>query len=402
VNKTTRTYLYHPREGGGLAAADRRHMKIHETRRRACRAPAFAGVVCFIILLILLLPINAQAHAVAKNFIQLQVEGNTVHGQWTISLDDLAQTAKLANRDPAFLQSFALEHLPISADGKPCTLTPDVPQERPDLAFIATCPAPVSKLTVDYGPFLKLDPLYATLISVSEGDSTYSGRLSARKPSIIFVAGTIGQWQEFKEYLHEGMWHIWLGYDHILFLTSLLLSAAFILGKDHTWQPRDGFTGTFIQVLKIVTAFTVAHSITLSLVMFDIIALPSRFVESCIALSIAIAAANNLRPVLHKKLWLLTFCFGLIHGMGFASALKELGLPDNARWVALAAFNLGVEIGQVSIVAVVLPFIYAMRRSVTYRRFVFPIISALIIAIALIWFTQRAFNLTLLNGVFGE
>ena len=289
-----------------------------------------------------------------------------------------------------------------------CTPSKQQPEDTlngiiPDLVFEGECAATISKLTVDYSPFLVIDPQYGCLAAITSGDSTYSGQFSAQRPYVVFQAGKVDQWQQFRDYLHEGIWHIWLGYDHILFLTSLLLSAAFILRKeDHTWQPRDGFTGTFLQVLKIVTAFTLAHSITLSLVIFNIISLPSRFVESTIALSIAIAAANNLRPVLHKKLWLLTFCFGLIHGMGFATALKELGLPDNARWIALVAFNIGVEIGQVSIVIGVLPFIYWMRRSAVYRRYIFRIISGLIIAISLIWFTQRAFELTLLKGVFGQ
>ena len=123
--------------------------------------------------------------------------------------------------------------------------------------------------------------------------------------------------------------------------------------------------------------------------------------ESGIALSIAIAATNNLRPTLSRGLWVLTFCFGLIHGMGFADALKELGLPDNARWLALMAFNIGVEVGQVSIVTAVLPILYWMRHKPVYRRVILRVISLLIIAVALIWFTQRAFEITLLKGMLG-
>jgi hypothetical protein len=359
----------------------------------------------FLVILFFISP--AHAHKIADTYLRIQVKGSTIRGEWNISLDDLAKTAGLS--DKRFMKNFALDHLHISTGDNRCTLHSIAPKPKdtlngtaPDIVFEGECATTISKLTVDYSPFLTIDPLYATLAAITSGTSTWSGQLSMQKPIVVFQAGKVDPWQEFKDYLHEGIWHIWLGYDHILFLISLLLSAAFVLGKNHTWEPRDGFTGTFVQVLKIVTAFTLAHSITLSLVIFDIISLPSRFVESTIALSIAIAAANNLRPVLHKKLWQLAFCFGLIHGMGFASALKELGLPDNARWTALVAFNLGVEIGQVSIVAVTLPFIYRMRRSAFYRHYIFKIMSTLIIAIALIWFTQRAFGLTLLKGVFGE
>ncbi len=364
-------------------------------------------------LIMLLLPTPAHAHKIADSYLRMQIDGKSIRGEWDIALYDLAKTAGLDDQqknDRPFLKNFALDHLHVSLGGSRCALHPidPLPSDTlngnvPDLVFEGECAATISKLTIDYSPYLIIDPQYACLAAITSGASTYSGQLSAQKPYFVFEAGTVDKWQQFKDYLHEGIWHIWLGYDHILFLTSLLLSAAFVLRKeDHTWQPRDGFTGTFLQVLKIVTAFTLAHSITLSLVIFDIISLPSRFVESTIALSIAIAAANNLRPVLHKRLWLLTFCFGLIHGMGFAGALKELGLPDNARWIALVAFNLGVEIGQVSIVIAVLPLIYRMRHSTVYRHTIFRIISGLIIAIALIWFTQRAFGLTLLKGVFGE
>ena len=361
-------------------------------------------------LIMLLYPVTVEAHKIADSYLRLQIDGKTIRGEWDIALYDLAKTAGLDDQqkgDVGFLKNFALDHLHVSS-GNRCTLKPTeaTPADSlngrdPDLVFTGECETTISKLTIDYSPYLIIDPQYACLVAITSGGSSYSGALSVQKPYFVFQAGVVSQWQQFKDYLHEGIWHIWLGYDHILFLTSLLLSAAFVL-KDHTWQPRDGFTGTFLQVLKIVTAFTLAHSITLSLVIFDVISLPSRFVESTIALSIAIAAANNLRPVLHKRLWLLTFCFGLIHGMGFAGALKELGLPDNARWIALLAFNLGVEIGQVSIVIGVLPLIYWVRHSTVYRRNIFRIISGLIIAIALIWFTQRAFALTLLQSLLGD
>ena len=114
-------------------------------------------------------------------------------------------------------------------------------------------------------------------------------------------------------------------------------------------------------MFKVVTAFTVAHSITLSLAALGVISLPSRLVESAIAASVVLAALNNVCPVVYGGRWIIAFCFGLIHGFGFASVLTDLGLPQDSLLLALVAFNLGVELGQLAIVAVFLPIAYALR-----------------------------------------
>ena len=344
------------------------------------------------------------------SYLRLHIDGKTIRGEWNIDLYNLAITAGLndkAKNSQHTLRGFALDHLLISADSGNCTLHIDKKSDNePDdvissyLSFEGECPLKINSLTIDYSPFLGIGLQHGALVYLATGQNDYTAALSAQNYSFTFQIGGADRWQQFGNYLHEGVWHIWLGYDHILFLFSLLLSAAFIV-RDGEWQPREDFTGAFVQVLKIVTSFTIAHSITLSLVIFGAISLPSRLVESVIALSIAVAAANNLRPVLHQKLWLLTFGFGLIHGMGFANALQELGLPNSARWMALVAFNLGVEIGQVSIVVLILPVIYWMRRFAIYRRLILRIVSAQIIAVALLWFTQRAIAVTLLKGILG-
>jgi hypothetical protein len=171
----------------------------------------------------------------------------------------------------------------------------------------------------------------------------------------------------------------------------------------------------------VVTAFTLAHSITLSLAALQVISLPSRLVESAIALSVVIAALNNLRgtrwsslaaasgaraatgaspssggPAIDRvqsRLWVLAFCFGLIHGFGFASVLSDLGLPQGALVLALVGFNLGVEIGQLAIVAVFLPLAFAMRGTRFYQLGVLKIGSLVVAALASWWLAQRLFDL---------
>jgi len=146
----------------------------------------------------------------------------------------------------------------------------------------------------------------------------------------------------------------------------------------------------------VVTAFTVAHSITLSLAALEVIDLPSRWVESAIAASVILAALNNLLVVAGPGRWLFAFAFGLIHGFGFASVLSDLGLPHDSLLLALVAFNLGVELGQLAVVAVFLPLAWSLRDQWIYRRGLLAGGSLLVIAIASVWLVERVFDLKLL------
>ena len=196
---------------------------------------------------------------------------------------------------------------------------------------------------------------------------------------------------QFLDFAREGVWHIWIGFDHILFLLSLLLPAV-LVASSATRARADAFAPVLIDVLKVVTAFTVAHSITLSLAALSVVQLPSRFVESAIALSVVLAAINNIRPIVRERRWLVAFSFGLIHGFGFASVLADLGLPQEALLLALVAFNLGVEAGQLAIVCAFLPVAYALRATIFYRRIVLHAGSAAIAAIAAVWLAERALD----------
>jgi hypothetical protein len=179
---------------------------------------------------------------------------------------------------------------------------------------------------------------------------------------------------QFVDYLRDGVWHIWIGFDHILFLLSLLLPAVGVWPLLHAprrhgaWQPVGRFGQAFWDVLRIVTAFTVAHSITLTLATLGVLALPSRLVESAIAASVVLAALNNVWPSFTAGAGSWPFLFGLVHGFGFASVLADLGLPQGTLVLALLGFNLGVEAGQLAIVAVFLPLAFALRRTWLYRR----------------------------------
>ena len=185
--------------------------------------------------------------------------------------------------------------------------------------------------------------------------------------------------QVIERYTEAGIAHIFLGYDHIAFL------AAVVLWARRLWP-----------VVKVVTAFTVAHSITLSLAALDIVRIPSSIIEPAIAASIVYVAAENFLSRDVDKRGRDTFCFGLVHGFGFASALQEFGLPRDALVPALASFNLGVEIGQIAIVSLVVPALLGMdrvltpsRRAPTRPAFAVYALSVVIIGLGSYWFLDR-------------
>lgn len=215
-----------------------------------------------------------------------------------------------------------------------------------------------------------------------------TGILSAQNSELVFRDQPGSLWAEVYRYIREGVWHIWIGSDHILFLFSLLLPAA-MLWQRNKWVPCDDLKFVYVQVLQVVTAFTLAHSITLALGGFGVVHVPSAIAESLIALSVIFAALNNILPLVRKRLWLVTFGFGLIHGFGFASVLEGLGLPAASRGFMLFGFNIGVELGQLAILAVLVPFIFVARKVKFYRRTVIQAASFAVIVISSVWMVER-------------
>jgi hypothetical protein len=210
-----------------------------------------------------------------------------------------------------------------------------------------------------------------------------------------FEIGAANPGRQFLVFLREGVWHIWTGYDHILFLLALLLPSV-LRREAGQWRGVDGLRPAFVNIFKIVTAFTVAHSLTLSLATLQIVRLPSRVTESAIAASVVLAAANNLWPFIRERGWMVAFAFGLIHGFGFANALSDLGLVHGTLALTLVGFNLGVEAGQLVIVCLFLPAAFALRNTRFYQRPLLHFGSALIIVVAGVWLMERIFNFKLL------
>jgi hypothetical protein len=263
------------------------------------------------------------------------------------------------------------------------------------LLFEADCPVIAESLVARYGLFFDIDPQHKGLLRLQYQGASSTGIFSPEQAKQLFSLGQTNRIRQFLSYGREGVWHIWIGFDHILFLLALLLPAV-VSRQQKKWEAVVAFEPAFWAVLKIVTAFTVAHSITLSLAALGIISLPSRWVESIIAASVMIAALNNVIPLFSERRWIMAFVFGLIHGFGFASVLADLGLPPDALVLALIGFNLGVEAGQLAIVAAFLPIAFALRRSWFYQRIILSGGSVLIAILAMIWLAERAFDMKLL------
>ncbi len=253
-----------------------------------------------------------------------------------------------------------------------------------------------------YSLFFDFDTQHKGLLKLESPNggalATLTGVFAADRPEQMFELRTRTLLEQFIDFAREGVWHIWVGFDHILFLLSLLLPAVLVASRHGQWQASPQFKPVFWDVLKVVTAFTLAHSITLSLAALQVVSLPSRLVESTIALSVLLAALNNVRPIVAEKRWMMAFVFGLIHGFGFASVLADLGLPREALLLALVGFNLGVEAGQMAIVASFLPIAFVLRGTLFYRRGIMTGGSLLIALVAAIWMVERIFDLKIVTG----
>ncbi len=370
-----------------------------------------------LILVFCLLPLSvAQAHKPSDSYLSFTVDKARIAGHWDIALRDLDYAIGLdTNNDglitwgelrlrQAEITAYILPRLQVHTDNKPCAarVSELLVDRHSDgtyavLRLDAICPTDIKILSLDYRLFFDLDPTHRGLLNLTSAGLTRSAVFGPAQTTQRFELGVTTPLRQFLDFVREGVWHIWIGFDHVLFLISLLLPAV-LLREDGRWKAVAALRPAFWNVLKIVTAFTLAHSITLSLAVLSIVQLPSRFVETTIAASIVLAALNNIFPLVQKRIWLVAFGFGLIHGFGFASVLVDLGLPKQALLLSLVGFNVGVEIGQLSIVSVFLPLAYVLRRSWFYQRFILALGSLAIAGLALVWLMERAFNLTLLSA----
>ena len=369
-----------------------------------------------ILMAALLLHGLALAHKPSDSYLTLRATsaGGDIAVRWDIALRDLDYVLEL-DRDgdgqltwgevrqrSEDITRLATSRLQLTSSDKACTwvtASPLMLDKHSDgtyavLSLTAQCGSLSGMLKAKYSMLFDVDPSHRGLVQwIAPGvENAQALIFSTESAEQSLALQPVGSWQTLSQYLRDGIWHIWIGYDHILFLLSLLLPAVLIRQADK-WEPAPRLGGAFKEVLKVVTAFTVAHSITLSLAAMHFISLPSRLVESVIAASVIAAALNNLRGTIDKRRWVMAFVFGLIHGFGFASVLADLGLPQGALVLALVGFNGGVEVGQLVIVAIFLPLAFWLRATTFYRVGVLKVGSIIVALLASWWLAQRLFDL---------
>ncbi len=370
------------------------------------RWPGFAAAA-----LLLVAPL-AHAHVASNGFVVMQVNKQEVTGSIELAIRDVELAigvdadgdkrvtwGELHRSEPRLLQYLG-QHLSLAAGdaGCPISFAAMRVNARVDgnyawVPFVAHCPVAVRQLRLGYHLMAEFDPSHRGLLTLTAGTVTQTAVLGGDDSLATLAVDHPSAGRAFVEYLQAGIWHIWGGIDHLLFLLSLLLPAV-LLRRNHHWVPIEAVRPAFISVLKVVTAFTLAHSITLSLAAFDIVRLPTRLTESVIAASIVVAALNNVFPVVTESRARIAFAFGLLHGFGFASVLADMGLPNGARLISLVGFNLGIEAGQLAVVLAVMPVIYGLRNARVYRRTLLPWGSGAIALLATVWLVQRAFLAT--------
>jgi hypothetical protein len=361
----------------------------------------------------LLMPGTAAAHGIGMSQLRLRIDGAHIEGEWEIQLRDARRALGLdptVAGEPGWrevrdresqLRAYLAGRLSLTGDSLACPLelTPapmewQLLQSQVMFHLVAACPSEFKRLGIHCDFLFDLDPTHRAYFSVEDARVTSVGALDAGLRSVAFDVHQFHVLSTITEFIREGTHHIWTGFDHMLFLLALLLPAP-LVRKGVDWSPRAGFWRTAREVTKVVTAFTLAHTLTLCLSFFGAVTLRAQWVEVGIAFSVFAAAWNNLRPFLPGRAWVMAMTFGLVHGLGFAGALSNLMLPRHARGLALASFNVGVELGQLAVVALMLPLLYGSSRRSWYPRLVMGAGSVVIAWLAVIWMLERGFSLSL-------
>lgn len=376
----------------------------------------------------------ANAHQASATFARIEPTSDPARLRYEIRIaardlyealdldSDREATADEIRRGARVITAYVTDRLEFDAAGAVCRTEPVAvePVEqgqrfaRVELAVV--CPGPIRTIGLEYDLFFDLDRRHIGFVSVGRG----TFQLTAPDDTRLEwdVGGEVDS--GLGGFVVSGVWHILDGLDHILFLMSLLLMAVVVrptgsprLIRFHVREEtvRTGRTGggggVAVRPVRraisytggIVTSFTLAHSFTLIGAALGWFELPRDLVESLIAASIVFVAVDNAIRLDPPRRYLVTFCFGLVHGLGFASMLRPL-LPPSEVIMPLLAFNVGVELGQLGIVLVAMPLLYLAIRALgpaRYRRVVLPLGAVVLGGLGFIWLIERAFRVTILG-----
>ena len=332
----------------------------------------------------------ARAHDFSTSYSLIEAEGRAVQVMLTFSATDFHEGPRLDLDEDGRVDSEEFDagidalFVAIASNYQLRAPNPPLDTALTDYSLTAenvarirvlyTFEATVTDLTVDSTLDRITQENHRHLLQIGEGDEARTAVLDRDYPSIdIDYATGIPTWVTIRDFLELGIEHIFTGYDHLAFLLALLLA-----------------TTTLVSLAKIVTCFTLGHSVTLVLATLGVVALPPRFIESLIALSIAYVAIENFvgRTLVHR--WIVTLVFGFVHGFGFSNVLREMGLGRSRLAISLFSFNFGVEIGQLAFVAILFPLLVYVGRT-RLKEPVMSVCSVAIMCLGFYWFVSRAF-----------
>jgi hypothetical protein len=378
-----------------------------------------AAVGCWLLMLVVLGAAGeARAHSLEQSYLYLQIHEDRVTGRFEVAISDLNQNVDLdgtglkispyaLDERIGALQDYYLEHVTIADSRGPLTIEFTGHSLLRAHGWYVLLPfnlegrdAVPELLTIDYSVLFDQAPDHRGFLIVEHNWATGTFANENRE-SLVFAPDSrrgelevtsSGWWRGFVAIVTLGFDHIVTGYDHVMFLIALLLPAV-MRREDDRWQPVDRFAPAVANAVTIVTAFTVAHSLAISLAAVELVRPPERLVEAVIGLSVGVAAANILVPIFRNRAWMAAFAFGLFHGFGFARYLAKLGVLGDHLGLSLLGFNLGLALGQVLIAAVLLPVLFAVRNFSWYRRPVLAIAAAVMILFSCAWIVERSFGL---------
>jgi len=364
-----------------------------------------------LVLLLVLAVAPARAHKSSDAYLFLQAQAEHTTLRWDIALRDLDAALPLdADEDrqltwrevkaawPA-IDALALSSLVLPG----CTfeVSGHALERRNDGAYAVLqlrAPCRIDRAdALQYRLFAEVDPTHRGILRFTDGEGRLTVKLldptlspvpaplaGASAPAASAPAAS----PSATSFLREGIHHIVTGYDHLLFLLCLLLPAV-MRRQDGRWQAVTDWRGALWPVVRTVTLFTLAHTLTLGLAATGQVRLPSSVVEPAIALTIMLAAIDNIRPLIGRHRGWVTFGFGLIHGFGFAGVLGELQLPAAQFGWALLQFNLGLELGQLGMVLLAVPVLYLLRNWRLYVPGVMVAGSSAAGLLAAVWLVER-------------
>jgi hypothetical protein len=336
-------------------------------------------------LIVALIP--ALAHDMARSESKIQIRDREVRAALTLNLLEFHDpvlhfdptghmTVDDLDRDIGVIYDSVKRHYIVRGTDAPVRTTLEryvlIDGHAVHLDILYVFEHAVSSLDVTSTLYQVMAPDHQHLLTVMLNGTLHEGVLNASSPRAVFTGIATTRLETMWKFVRLGVEHIFTGYDHLAFLLGLLVA-----------------TATLGSLIRIITSFTVAHSITLALATFNVVILPSRLTESVIALSIFYVAAENLLDFRVMKRYYVTFLFGLVHGFGFSNVLRDMDLPRSSLALSLFSFNLGVEIGQVTFVLLIFPLVQDLVRS-GWRRLQ-PTVSICIGVLAVYWFVQRVF-----------